>query len=51
MAGKLKHISRSRKTAARRLMAAKYYLNYSLTQQERKAMRQLMIAQRYARMK
>ena len=33
MAGKLKHKSRSRKTAARRLMAARYYLNYSMTRE------------------
>ena len=43
MAGKLKHKSRSRKTAARRLMAARYYLNYSLTSEQRRALQASML--------
>lgn len=44
MAGKMKHKSRSRKTAARRLYAAKYYLNYSMSSEERKLMRAMMLS-------
>lgn len=43
MAGKLKHKSRSRKTAARRLMAARYYLNYNMTRSERQMLRAAML--------
>ena len=43
MAGQLKHKSRNRKTAARRLMAARYYLNYSMTREQRQAIQASML--------
>jgi hypothetical protein len=43
MAGKLKHKSRSRKTAARRLMAARYYLNYNMTRIGRQMLKAAMM--------
>lgn len=43
MAGKLKHKSRSRKTAAKRLAAARYYLNYSMTKHERQLLKAAMM--------
>ena len=42
MAGKAKHVSRSRKTAKKRLMAARYYLNYRMTRSEREALKAIM---------
>ena len=41
MAGKAKHVSRSRKTAKKRLMAARYYLNYRMTRSEREALKMM----------
>lgn len=41
MATKAKHKSRSRKTAKKRLAAARYYLNYSLTKEARQMLNQM----------